>query len=323
MCLPFVSPAYYLHVAILCLVYIGLSLSWNIIGGIAERLSLAHGLFVAIGAIFTSAGGPSRFQHVAGDRHRQRSRGCRRCGHCLVEFPLPSQAAILRADHAGFRRDGATAGDRLGVSWRCIRAISAEGHGGGCPEFSSARRATTGQPFLALALMAQVVNLAVLNSPLGYFLRALRDDESAAQAVGVAVLRNQIAAMVISAVLYTWIGAAYARYMSYVDPYLFASPTLTIEIVLFATVRRPRDSFRTGPGALVLLPVGELLRAHLGATLPGIHYVIYGVVVVLIIMFQPPGSRPRSSVRRPPDVQSRTSLLRSKLECRRRIIQHL
>lgn len=291
-CIPFVLPTFYLHLAILCLVYVGLSLSWNIIGGIAGQLSLAHSLFVAIGGIFTSA----------------------LVLHLGFNMWLAILVATVLAIVVGAAISWLNFRFRLGpLSFALITLAFAEmaqllvvgweflGGASGLYlpkdtgllsqfQFGSARNYYW--LFLALALLAQVVNLAVLNSPLGYFLRSLRDNEEAAQAVGVAVLRNQIAAMVVSAVLCTWVGAAYARYMSYVDPYLFASPTLTIEVVLFATVGGLGTRFGPVLGTLILLPVGELLRAHLGGSLPGIHYVIYGIVVVLIIMFQPRGIAP-------------------------------
>lgn len=291
-CVPFVSPTYYLHLAILCLVYIGLSLSWNIIGGIAGQLSLAHSLFVAIGAIFTSALvlrlGFNMWLAIAIATVLAVAVGAA-IAWLNFRFHLgPLSFALITLAFAEMAQ-------LLVIGWEFLGGASGlylPKDVGRLSEFQFGSAQNYYWLFLALALLAQVVNLAVLNSPLGYFLRALRDNENAAQAVGVAVLRNQIAAMVISAVLCTWIGAAYARYMSYVDPYLFASPTLTIEIVLFATVGGLGTRFGPVLGALVLLPVGELLRAHLGGTLPGIHYVIYGVVVVLIIMFQPTGIAP-------------------------------
>ena len=54
---------------------------------------------------------------------------------------------------------------------------------------------------LALAAICVLINVAILNAPLGYYLRTIRDNEKAAQAIGVNILRYKIAAMVISAVL--------------------------------------------------------------------------------------------------------------------------
>ena len=54
---------------------------------------------------------------------------------------------------------------------------------------------------LALAAVCVLVSVAILNAPLGYYLRTIRDNEKAAQAIGVDIMRYKIIAMVISAVL--------------------------------------------------------------------------------------------------------------------------
>ncbi len=86
--------------------------------------------------------------------------------------------------------------------------------------------------------------------------------------------------MVISAVLASIVGTAYVRYLTFADPYLLISPVITIEIVLFATVGGLGRAYGPALGALLLVPLGEVLRGKLGSTLPGLHYFIYGVVVI-------------------------------------------
>ena len=53
--MPFWLPPYYLGVASLALVFIGLSSSWNIVAGIAGQMSLGHSIFVGLGALLSSA----------------------------------------------------------------------------------------------------------------------------------------------------------------------------------------------------------------------------------------------------------------------------
>ncbi|WP_291603956.1 branched-chain amino acid ABC transporter permease [Bradyrhizobium sp.] len=145
---------------------------------------------------------------------------------------------------------------------------------------------------LGLATFTVLVNVAILNSPLGYYLRTIRDNEKAAQAIGVNVLRHKATAMVISAVLTSMIGTAYVRYLTFADPYLLASPVITIEIVLFATVGGLGRAYGPALGALLLVPLGEVLRGKLGGMLPGLHYFIYGVVVIVVILGTPRGLLP-------------------------------
>jgi branched-chain amino acid transport system permease protein len=94
---------------------------------------------------------------------------------------------------------------------------------------------------------------------------------------------------VISAVLASVVGTAYVRYLTFADPYLLISPVITIEIVLFATVGGLGRAYGPALGALLLVPLGEILRGKLGSTLPGLHYFIYGIVVIAVIMLTPRG----------------------------------
>ena len=52
--LPPLLPSYYLHIIILSLVYVALASAWNIVGGMAGQISLAHSLFIGVGAMFSS-----------------------------------------------------------------------------------------------------------------------------------------------------------------------------------------------------------------------------------------------------------------------------
>ena len=145
---------------------------------------------------------------------------------------------------------------------------------------------------LVIAVLCLVVNIAIVNRPLGFFLRAIRDNENAAQGLGVNLLRNKVIAMTISAVLTSIVGTFYVRTVTYADPYLFASPVLTVEIVLFATIGGLGTPFGPILGALLFVPFGEILRGQLGGVLPGLHYFLYGLAVVVIVLTLPRGLVP-------------------------------
>lgn len=290
--LPLWMPSYYLNIAILTLIYVALALAWNIVGGIAGQISLAHSLFVGAGAMVASA--------------------------LLVKFGLNMWLGALlaalisaalgaciawldfrfRLGHLSFAlitMAFAEMGELIVLGWDFLGGASGiflPKDTGQLAQFQFGGSSGSFWVMLILATVCLIVNLAVLNSPLGYFLRAIRDNEQAAQAIGVALLRNKMLAMVISAVLSSLIGTAYARYISFVDPYLLASPVLTIEIVLFATIGGLGTVFGPVIGAGLLVPLGEILRGQLGGTLPGLHYFIYGVVLIAVILGTPRGLAP-------------------------------
>ena len=145
-------------------------------------------------------------------------------------------------------------------------------------------------------------------SAVGLFPFALRDNESAAQAVGVAVLRNQqMAAMVISAALCTWIVARlYARYMSYIDPVSVCLADADHRDRAVCHRRRPRYCFGSVLGALVLCRSANCSAPISVERCPHSLRDLRRRGRASIIMFQPTGIAPPRdrAFRRPPDVQA-------------------
>jgi branched-chain amino acid transport system permease protein len=290
--LPLVLPSYYLHILTLALVYVALASSWNIVGGMAGQISLAHSLFIGIGAMLSAALllklginmwlGMLISATIAGllgaviawiDFRFQ-------LGHLsfvLITLAFAEMGSIIVE---GWDFLGGASGLLLPKDTGDFWAFQ---FGGGQGAY---------WVMLALAAVCVLVSVAILNAPLGYYLRTIRDNEKAAQAIGVDILRYKIIAMVISAVLASVVGTAYVRYLTFADPYLLVSPVITIEIVLFATVGGLGRAYGPALGALLLVPLGEILRGKLGTTLPGLHYFIYGIVVIAVILITPRGLLP-------------------------------
>lgn len=289
---PFVLPSYYLHIATLTLIYVALASAWNIVGGIGGQISLGHSLFVGTGAMLSSAllinlginmwvgmviaalvsglmGGIISFIDFRF-----------RLGHLSFALITLAFAEMGEIIVIGTEFLGGASGLFLPKDKGDFLAF----------QFGSGQG--TFWLMLTLAVVTILANLAVLNLPLGYYLRTIRDNENAAQAIGVNILRNKTVAMVISAMLTSVIGTAYARYLTFVDPYQLASPVLTVEIVLIATVGGLGKAFGPALGAVLLIPLGEILRGKLGGVLPGLHYFVYGVVVISVILTSPRGLLP-------------------------------
>jgi branched-chain amino acid transport system permease protein len=290
--LPFMLSSYYLHILTLSLVYVALASSWNIVGGMAGQISLAHSLFIGIGAMLSSALllklGINMWLGLVISALISGVLGAAiawidfrfQLGHLsfvLITLAFAEMGAILVE---GWDFLGGASGlllPRDTGNWLAFQ------FGGGQGAF---------WVMLVLAAVCVIVNLAILNSPLGYYLRTIRDNEKAAQAIGVDILRYKITAMVISAVLASVVGTAYVRYLTFADPYLLVSPVITVEIVLFATVGGLGRAYGPAIGALLLVPLGEVLRGKLGSALPGLHYFIYGIVVIGVILMTPRGLLP-------------------------------
>jgi branched-chain amino acid transport system permease protein len=290
--MPLVLPSYYVHILTLSLVYVALASSWNIVGGMAGQISLAHSLFIGTGAMLSTALllklGINMWLGLLISAAISGALGAIiawvdfrfQLGHLsfvLITLAFAEMGSII-VDGWDFL--GGASGLLLPRDTGNFLAFQ---FGGGSGAF---------WVMLVLAAACVLVSVAILNAPLGYYLRTIRDNEKAAQAIGVNILRYKITAMVISAVLASVVGTAYVRYLTFADPYLLVSPVITIEIVLFATVGGLGRAYGPALGALLLVPLGEVLRGKLGSTLPGLHYFIYGIVVIAVILITPRGLLP-------------------------------
>jgi len=145
--------------------------------------------------------------------------------------------------------------------------------------------------FIALALLALVilVNYAIQRSRFGYYLAAVRENENAAEALGIDASRAKTGAMVVSGALAGMIGAFYCQFATFIDPKQVFSLATNFEMLL-GPVLGGRLSI-VGPvfGAAFLKPLQDLLRGWLGGEADALYLVIYGAVLMVGILLLPKG----------------------------------
>jgi branched-chain amino acid transport system ATP-binding protein len=95
--------------------------------------------------------------------------------------------------------------------------------------------------------------------------------------------------MAISSFLTAFAGTFWAQFTLYIHPKSVMSLDISFEIAFIALIGG-RGSI-AGPilGALLLRPVGDFSRIYFGSTLPGLHLIIYGVVLIVVMIYQPRG----------------------------------
>ena len=116
----------------------------------------------------------------------------------------------------------------------------------------------------------------------------MRDNEDAARAVGVNPFRVKLAAIGLSGAFMGAAGAFYVQVFQYIDPGIAYGPATSVEALVAAIVGGMGTLWGPVLGAVVLHVLADLTR-NLFGELPGINMVIYGVVLVLIVMFLPRG----------------------------------
>ena len=299
---PLVASDYLLTVLILILYFAYIGQAWNIMMGFAGQLSLGHALYVGIGA-FTAA---SLFVHFG-------------IGPWLGLVAAMPLAALIGAviGFLAFRFRVA------GVYFAILTIAFAEfvrvglDHfawtGGSSGLFLPVAQYThndvwrlRGHPvmfyyiLLAATVLALVLCRALLQSRIGYFWRAIREDEQAARSVGIDTFHYKMLAVVISAALTSFAGVIYAFYYNNLFPEQVFHILRSIEIILGPIVGGVGTLFGPILGAFILTGLAEALTAALaalGIDLPGAKQVFYGICLLLVVTALPEGVWPWLSQR--------------------------
>jgi len=146
---------------------------------------------------------------------------------------------------------------------------------------------------LFLAVAAFVLCRLLLESKLGRYWLAIREDAEAAQAVGVPVLKCKMLAVTISAALTSLAGVWNAFYYNNLFPETAFAMGRSIEITLAPIIGGLGTLFGPFVGAVVLTGLGEIFTA-VGDKLdiPGIKQIFYGLALLVIVMYRPAGVWP-------------------------------
>jgi len=142
---------------------------------------------------------------------------------------------------------------------------------------------------LVMLLAAVLITFWMDRSRLGYYLKAIKGDQDAAEAIGIQSTKYMLIALAISAFLTALGGSFIAQFLLFINPERNFGIDLSIEIALMAIVGGQGTVLGPILGAFLLTPAGEITRAYLGGSLVGLHLIIYGTVLVLAVIFLPNG----------------------------------
>ncbi|HEX4996134.1 MAG TPA: branched-chain amino acid ABC transporter ATP-binding protein/permease [Methylomirabilota bacterium] len=145
---------------------------------------------------------------------------------------------------------------------------------------------------LALALLAATLVLSRLieASRLGYSLRAIKENEQAAEAMGVDAFRCKMTAYVLSAAPAALAGAIYAHAILFVvTPDGVFGVIAIVQTLTVCLVGGVGTLWGPVIGAAIMIPISEILDATAGDRFPGIQGVVYGATLMAIMMWAPEG----------------------------------
>jgi branched-chain amino acid transport system permease protein len=295
--LPAIVGPYALSVATLILYFAYTGQAWNVMMGFAGQLSLGHSLYVGVGAYAAGA----LFFHYGVGPWAGLWLAMLLCvafglviGFLAFRFGISGvYFALLTIAFAEFTRIGFDHVDWLGGPGGMFLKVAQRDSW----DFLNFR----GPPLmyyyamLFLAAFAFLICFLLLKSRAGYYWQAIRENEEAAQALGINTFRWKMLAVAISAAMTSISGVFFAFYYNNLFPHEIFSMNRSIELILGPVIGGVGTLFGPifGAVALTLLSDGitEALAA-LGWEIPGIKQVFYGVVLLAVVMFLPHGVWP-------------------------------
>ena len=315
--LPFVTPPYFLHLVIQILIWAFIYTAWSLMGRFGF-VSFGHGAFLGVGAyvpallwnyygltpwlgVPIAVAAAVLLAIVVGYPCFRR----RVVGHYFALVTLALSQVVLLSLTAGRDITGGSLGftqKAVGHSWYALQF----------PEKSY---------FYFIALVVWLAGLMVWRSidrGIGReALEAISEDEDAAAAVGIDVMREKMRVTLYSAALTAVGGAIYGQYVMYLNPETVSGIAVSLQIVFAAIAGGVYSLLGPSVGALLTLSLTEGLRVWFGTDFIGAANTIYGILLVLCIIFMPQGIvgslqgiRRRSALAKPPVTPDRQSATR-------------
>jgi branched-chain amino acid transport system permease protein len=149
--------------------------------------------------------------------------------------------------------------------------------------------------YLALGFMLLATGVAALSERrrVGMYLSAIREDETACEALGVNTFKYKMLAMLVSSFLTGLGGTFYAFYLFSLQPATVFGIPLSVEIVIRPVIGGAGTLFGPILGSFILTPLAEASRYYFGQSgLHGAHLIVYGALLVAVVLFLPQGAYP-------------------------------
>lgn len=294
---PLVLDGYLLTVLILVLYLAYAGQAWNILMGFAGQLSLGHSLYVGVGAyvsatLFVKLGVPPLLGMIASVLVAMAFGAM--IGYLAFRFGIGGvYFALLTIAFAEFTRIGFDHFNYVGGSGGLFLRVEQRD----TIDLLNLRGAPAMFYYIVLALtvLALAVCRWLTTSRIGYYWLAIRDDQDAAQALGINTFRYKMYAVLLSSGMTALAGVFFAFFYNNLFPGEIFAIGRSIEIILGPIIGGLGTLFGPILGAFVLTVLAESLRVLVGAMgleVAGIKQVFYGFCLLAVILFLPNGIWP-------------------------------
>ncbi|UCD80632.1 MAG: branched-chain amino acid ABC transporter permease, partial [Desulfobacterales bacterium] len=274
--LPLILDKYALGIFVMIFFYAYLGQSWNVLTGYTGHISLGHALYLGVGAYTSTYLAQFGMSPWIG----------------MFLGGLIAAAISLCLGYLGFRF-----GVRgvyfviltiafAEITRLIVSHVEALGSFSGIfldfnPSFVNFQfRGNLPYYYISLGFMVfSLIAVRLLEvSKLGRFMVAIREDEEAAQSLGVNTFKYNMIAIAISAFMTSLAGTFYANYIFYLHPNTLFGMSTSIELILRPIVGGLGTLFGPVVGSFILTPLSEISRAYFAkGGLEGMHLILYGI----------------------------------------------
>jgi branched-chain amino acid transport system permease protein len=272
-----IRDSYFRHVLIRIFMWIVLGVAWNLLAGYTGQVSFGHAAFFGVGAytaglLLKQLGMSSWWGMVFG-------------GLVAVVFAIPMGFVCFRLRGPYF----ALAMLALAEVLRLVATNWVKFTNGMVgilliPTFKS--KIPYYYIIVAIAFVSIFVVQKIMNSKFGYYFLAIREDQDAAEAIGIPTTKYKLISLSISAFFTGMVGSFYMNYMGFIDPSIvFSLPDISIMVILVAILGGVATIWGPALGALIMVLFSEIFRTALGEA----HVLALGILIVVIIIFLPNG----------------------------------
>jgi len=271
---------YWLHIFILVIMWSVIGMAWNLLGGYCGQVSFGHAAFFGLGAytsgiLYQKLGisawwGLPLSVIVASAGALVIGFICLRLRGPFFALATLAMGVILRVTAENL--DWLTEGD-LGIMIR---------------ERTWVDKTWYFYIILLIAAGTYLIVKWIVGSKLGYYFVAIREDQDAAESLGINTTLYKTIALCMSAVLTGLAGAFYTNYMGYIDPkVVFALHDISIVAIMVVMVGGVATFGGPIVGAFIMVMLAEVIRSipKLGAA----HHTLFGILLIIIIIYLPNG----------------------------------
>ena len=272
--IPFVlRNEYLLNLMILICLYSTLAHSWNVLGGYCGQISLGHATFFGVGALVF------RYLWLSGVSY-------------YLALPAGALSALILASIIGFP-SFKMKGHYFSIGTLALAMILLITVQNLLPGVSFITQACLDQYslftiyFLALGVGVATVFAvyALSRSKLGIAMVAIRDDEDAAEAIGINTFKYKVVSMSISTLIAGFAGGIFAFYCGTYYYYVPFELGWSFDPLLIAFIGGAGTVIGPVIGAVVFVLLKELFATHLGQ----VNVLIFGIVFIITVLFLPKG----------------------------------